>query len=128
MPYAGSFDYIDKSKIHSPPKLSSLGMAVAYPYGSVQLSRLNNHDHQEVAMKRAPYSLLALLVVILMHAGCSPSVLQLWEPLDLHHGEFREKLVDRKELETKFLACIGQAHGEPLSERRDTRTPPELLP
>ena len=79
-------------------------------------------------MKRAPYSLLALLVILLMQAGCSSSVLQLREQLDLHHGEFREKLADRKELETQFLACIGQAHDEPLSERRDTRTPPELLP
>lgn len=78
-------------------------------------------------MKRAPYSVLALLVLILMQAGCSSSVLQLREQLDLHHGEFREKLADRKELETKFLACIGQAHDEPLSERRDTRIPPELL-
>jgi hypothetical protein len=63
-----------------------------------------------------------------MQPGCSSSVLQLREQLDLHHGEFREKLVDRKALETKFLACIRQAHDEPLSERRDTRTPPELLP
>jgi hypothetical protein len=103
-------------------------MAVAYPYGSVQVSRLNNHDHREVAMKRAPYSLLALLVIILMQPGCSSSVLQFREQLDLHHGEFREKLVETKELETKFLACIGQAHDEPLSESRDTRTPLELLP
>jgi hypothetical protein len=116
--------------MHCPPKLPPFGMAVAYHYRFAQLSlsRLNDHDHREVAMKRVPYSLLALLVVILMQAGCSSSVLQLREQLDLHHGEFREKLVDRKALETKFLVCIGQAHDEPLSERRDTRTPPELLP
>ena len=78
-------------------------------------------------MKRVPYSLLALLVVILMQAGCSSSVLQLRDQLDLHHGEFRQKLADKKELETKFLACTGQAHDEPLSERRDIGTSHESL-
>jgi len=69
-------------------------------------------------MKRLPHSLFALLVILLVQAGCSSSVLQLRDQLDLHRGEFRQKLADKKELTTKFLACTGQAHDEPLSERR----------
>jgi hypothetical protein len=79
-------------------------------------------------MKRAPYSLLALLVLLLVQAGCSASVLQLREQLDLHHGEFRQKLAGKQELETKFLTCAGQAHDESLGESRDTGTSPEQSP
>ncbi len=78
-------------------------------------------------MKRLPHSLFALLVSLLVQAGCSSSVLQLRDQLDLHRGEFRQKLADKKELATKFLACTGQAHDEPLSERRDVGTSPEPL-
>jgi hypothetical protein len=127
MPHTEAFECSDKSKIHSLPNLPSIGMAVAYPYGSVQLSRLNNQHYREVAMKRAPYFLLALLAVMLMQAGCSSSVLQLREHLDLHHGEFHQKLADKPELETQFLACIGQAHDESLGESHDTRTSSEQL-
>ena len=80
-------------------------------------------------MKRLPHSLFALLVILLVQAGCSSSVLQLRDQLDLHRGEFRQKLADKKELTTKFLACTGQAHDEPLSERRDADSslePPSL--
>ena len=68
-------------------------------------------------MKRLPHSLFALLVILLVQAGCSSSVLQLRDQPDLHHGKFRQKLADNKELATKFLACTGQAHDEPLNER-----------
>ena len=78
-------------------------------------------------MKRLPHSLLALLVILLVQAGCSSSVLQLRDQLDLHRGEFRQKLADKKELAAKFLACTGQAHDEPLSQRRDAGTSPEPL-
>lgn len=78
-------------------------------------------------MKRVPHSLVAMLLFLLVQAGCSSSVLQLREQLDLHHGEFRQKLADTKEFETQFLACIGQAHDESLGESRDTRISPELL-
>ena len=92
---------------------------------NLRLSK-NDLNHQEAAMKRLPHALFALLISLLVQAGCSSSVLQLREQLDLHHGGFRQKVTDKQELETKFLACIGQAHDEPLSERRDTRTPPAL--
>ncbi len=78
-------------------------------------------------MKRMPYPLCALLVVFLMQAGCSSSVLQLRDHLDLHRGEFRQKLDDKKELVTKFLACTRQAHDEPLNERRDPSASPDPL-
>jgi hypothetical protein len=78
-------------------------------------------------MKRLPHSLFALLVILLVQAGCSSSVLQLRDQLDLHRGGFRQKLADKKELTTKFLACTGQAHDEPLSERRDADSSLEPL-
>ncbi len=78
-------------------------------------------------MKRLPHFLFALLVILLVHAGCSSSVLQLRDQPDLYHGKFRQKLADNKELATKFLACTGQAHDEPLNEHRDAGTSPELL-
>jgi hypothetical protein len=78
-------------------------------------------------MKRLPHSLFALLVSLLVQAGCSSSVLQLRDQLDLHRGEFRQKLADKKELTTKFLVCTGQAHDEPLSERRDADSSLEPL-
>jgi hypothetical protein len=89
--------------------------------------RLNNNSHQEVAMKRLPYSLFALLVILLMQAGCSSSVLQLRDQPDLHRGMFRQKLADKKELATKFLACTRQAHDEPLNEQSDAGISPEPL-
>lgn len=78
-------------------------------------------------MKRLPHALIALLVLLLMQAGCSSSVLQLRDQLDLHRGEFRQKLNDKKELVTKFLACTRQAHDEPLNERRDPSASPDPL-
>jgi len=78
-------------------------------------------------MTRLPYFLLALLVILLMQAGCSSSVLQLRDQPDLYHGKFRQKLADNKELATKFLACTGQAHDEPLKERPDAGASPEPL-
>jgi hypothetical protein len=78
-------------------------------------------------MKRLPHSLFALLVSLLVQAGCSSSVLQLRDQLDLHRGEFRQKLADKKELTTKFLACTRQAHDEPLSERHDADSSLEPL-
>lgn len=71
-------------------------------------------------MKRLPYPLCALLVLLLMPAGCSSSVLQLRGQFDFHRGEFRQKLADKKELGVKFQACTGQAHDEPLNARRDS--------
>ena len=62
-----------------------------------------------------------------MQAGCSSSVLQLRDQLNLHRGEFRQKLADKKELTTKFLACTGQTHDEPLSERHDADSSLEPL-
>ena len=76
-------------------------------------------------MKRRSYSLLALLVILLVQAGCSSSVLQLRDQLDLHRGEFRQKLADKKELAAKFLACSKQAHDGPANEQRDVGTVPE---
>ena len=73
-------------------------------------------------MKRLPDALIALLVLLLVQTGCSSSVLQLRDQLDLHRGEFRQKFDDKKELVTKFLACARQAHDEPLNERRDGAT------
>ncbi len=78
-------------------------------------------------MKRLPYSLFALLVILLMQAGCSSSVLQLRDQPDLHRGMFRQKLADKKELATKFLACTRQAHDEPLNEQSDAGISPEPL-
>jgi hypothetical protein len=78
-------------------------------------------------MKRLTYSLLALLVILVMQAGCSSSVLQLRDQPDLYHGKFRQKLADNKELATKFLVCTGQAHDEPLKERPDAGASPEPL-
>ncbi len=72
-------------------------------------------------MKRLPDALIALLVLLLVQSGCSASVLQLRDQLDLHRGGFRQKLADKKELAAKFLACTRQAHDEPLGERRDGR-------
>ena len=70
-------------------------------------------------MNRLPYPIWALMVILLVQAGCSSSVLQLRDQLDLHRGGFRQKLADKKELAAKFLACTRQAHDEPLGERRD---------
>ena len=71
-------------------------------------------------MKLFPHSLFALLVILLLQAGCSSSVLQLRGQLVLYRGELRQKLADNKELLEKFLTCTGQAHDEPLSERPDS--------
>ena len=79
-------------------------------------------------MQRLPYSLFALLALLLVQAGCSSSVLQLRDQLDLHRGEFRQKLANKKELAEKFLACTKQAHDEPLNEQRDGATSPGPLP
>ena len=78
-------------------------------------------------MMRLPHSLFALLAILLVQAGCHSSVLQLRDQPDLQHGKFRQKLVDNKELATKFLACTEQAHDEPLSERREAGASPESL-
>jgi hypothetical protein len=78
-------------------------------------------------MNRTPSFLFTLLVTLLVQAGCSSSVLQLRDQPNLHHGEFRQKLADNKELATKFLACTRQAHDEPLNERRDAGASPEPL-
>jgi len=68
---------------------------------------------------RLPHLLSALLVLLLVQAGCSSSVLLLQGQPDLHQGDFRKKLADKKELADKFLSCTRQAHDEPLSERHD---------
>jgi len=70
-------------------------------------------------MKRWPYAVFALLVILPVQAGCSSSVLQLRDQRDLHRGELRQKLSDKKDLASKFLACTRQAHDEPSGERRD---------
>jgi hypothetical protein len=70
-------------------------------------------------MKRRPHAVFALLVLLLVQAGCSTSVLQLRGQLDLHFGGYRQKLADKKELTERFLACTRQAHDEPLGERRN---------
>lgn len=71
-------------------------------------------------MNRLPYFLLPLLAILFIQAGCSSSVLELHGQLDLHRGDFRQKLADKKELAEKFLACTRQAHDEQLSEPRDS--------
>ncbi len=78
-------------------------------------------------MKRLPYSLFAPLVILLVQAGCSSSVLQLRDQPDIHYGGFRQKLADKKELAAKFLACTRQAHDEPLNEQRNAGTSLEPL-
>jgi hypothetical protein len=78
-------------------------------------------------MTRWSNAVCALLVILLVQAGCSSSVLQLRDQPDLHHGDFRQKLGGKKELVTKFLACTKQAHDEPLNEHRDAGTAPEPL-
>lgn len=78
-------------------------------------------------MKRLPHVLFALLAILLVQAGCTSSVLQLRDQPDLYHGKFRQKLTDNKELATKFLACTGQAHDEPLRERPEAATSSEPL-
>jgi hypothetical protein len=82
---------------------------------------------QEVAMMRFSYSLFVLLVILLAQAGCNSSVLQLRDQPDLHRGMFRQKLADKKELATNFLACTRQAHDEPQKEQRDAGNSPEPL-
>ncbi|MGH7217032.1 MAG: hypothetical protein ACREIG_07340 [Nitrospiraceae bacterium] len=78
-------------------------------------------------MKRMPHSLFVLLVILLVQAGCSSSVLHLRDEPDLHHGKFRQKLADKKELATKFLACTEQAHDEPLREPPDAGASSEIM-
>lgn len=78
-------------------------------------------------MKRLPHPLVALLIILLVQAGCSSSVLQLRDQPNLHHGKFRQKLTDKKDLATKFLVCTEQAHDEALREQPDTGTSPEAL-
>lgn len=73
-------------------------------------------------MKRLPHFSFALLVILLMQTGCGSSVLPLRDQLDLHRGEFRQKLADKKELAAKFLTCTRQAHDEPLGGRHDGAT------
>jgi hypothetical protein len=84
-----------------------------------QKSRLRNLWSND--LKQLPLFLFALLI-ILLQAGCSSSVLQLRNQIDFHRGEFRETLADNKEFTEKFLACTGQAHDEPASERGDAVT------
>ena len=76
-------------------------------------------------MKRLPYPLWALLFILLVQVGCSSSVLQLRDQLDLHIGGYRQKFDDKKELVTKFLACAGQAHDEPVGLRQGGGPSPE---
>jgi hypothetical protein len=71
-------------------------------------------------MNRLPHFLFPLLAILFLQAGCSSSVLELRRQLDLHRGDFRQKLADKQELAAKFLACTKQAHDEPLSEPRDS--------
>ena len=78
-------------------------------------------------MTRWPNAVCALLALLLVQVGCSSSVLQLRDQLDLHRGEFRQKFDDKKELVTKFLACTRQAHDEPLNERRAPSASPDSL-
>jgi hypothetical protein len=78
-------------------------------------------------MKRMFHSLFALLVILLVQAGCSSSVLQLRDQANVHHGTFRQKLIGKEELAAKFLACTEQAHDGPVKERPDTGTSPEAL-
>lgn len=78
-------------------------------------------------MKRLSHGLFALLTILPVQAGCSSSVLQLRDQLDLHRGEFRQKLAGNKELTTKFLACTRRADDEPLSKRPDVGASPEPL-
>lgn len=54
-------------------------------------------------MKRLPPFSFAIVVILLMQTGCSSSILPLRDHLDLHRGEFRQKLADKKELTAKFL-------------------------
>ena len=70
-------------------------------------------------MTRWSNAVCALLALLLVQTGCSSSVLQLRDQLDLHFGGYRQKLDDKKELVTKFLACARQAHDEPVGERRE---------
>src|SRR5687767_4654538 len=81
----------------------------------------------ETTMERMPHSLFALMVILLVQAGCSSSVLPLRDQPNLHHGTFRQKLADNKELATKFLACTEQAHDEPLREQTDIETSAKAL-
>ena len=76
---------------------------------------------------RLLHLMFALLVILLMQAGCRAPVLQLRDQPDLNHGTYRQKLADKKELAVKFLACTRQAHDEPVNERRDAGTLPEPL-
>ena len=78
-------------------------------------------------MMRLLHLLCALLVILLVQAGCRASVLQLRDQPDLQHGKFRQKLADNNELATKFLACTREAHDEPLNKRGDAGTSPEPL-
>src|SRR5262245_10824512 len=78
-------------------------------------------------MMRLSHLLCALLVILLVQAGCRASVLQLRDQPDLQHGKFRQKLADNNELATKFLACTSEAHDEPLNKRGDAGTSPEPL-
>lgn len=78
-------------------------------------------------MTRWPNAVCALLVLLFVQAGCSTSILQLRDQLDLHFGGYRQKLDDKKVLVTKFLACTRQAHDEPLNERRDPSASPDSL-
>lgn len=70
-------------------------------------------------MTRWPNAVCALLVLLLVQTGCSSSVLQLRDQLDLHFGGYRQKLDDKKELVAKFLACARQAHDEPVGLPRE---------
>ncbi len=78
-------------------------------------------------MQRMFHSLFALLVILLVQAGCSSSVLQLRDQANVHHGTFRQKLIGKEELAAKFLACTEQTHDEQLKERPDTGTSPGAL-
>ena len=76
-------------------------------------------------MTRWPNAVCALLVLLLVQTGCSSSVLQLRDQLDLHLGGYRQKFDDKKELVTKFLACAGHAHDEPVGLRQEGGPSPE---
>jgi len=78
-------------------------------------------------MMRAAHSLPFLIAVLLVQTGCSGSVLQLRDQLNLQRGEFRQELTGKHELLAKFLACTGQAHDERLIGRPAPGPVPEPL-
>jgi hypothetical protein len=67
------------------------------------------------------FRLVLVMLNMLLLAGCSSSVLDLRDALDLNRRGYREKLADRADLAQQFLACTRTPHDQPTESLQNER-------